>query len=122
MNRDKFDKSDSAEQDELPEELETLMEELDDIALEVQNEVNQEFEQLKQESAQNPTNPSLILEDYRDCFGEPREMMRRHLLCVLCGAHLTLNHLADTKNNLIQETARCPDCGIRTRQRVHPLQ
>jgi hypothetical protein len=30
--------------------------------------------------------------------------------------------MADFRHGLIQETARCPDCGIRVRQRLHKLQ
>ena len=65
---------------------------------------------------------ALCFEEYKDCFGEPREMMKKHLLCTLCGGHLHFNHMADFRNNLIQETARCPDCGIRVRARLHKLQ
>ena len=50
------------------------------------------------------------------------EVMKRHLLCTLCGGHLHFNHMADFKHGLVQETARCPDCGIRVRQRLHKLQ
>ncbi len=65
---------------------------------------------------------ALCFEEYKDCFGEPSEVMKKHLLCGLCGAHLRLNHMADFKHGLVQETARCPDCGIRVRQRLHKLQ
>jgi hypothetical protein len=66
--------------------------------------------------------PTLCFEEYRDCFGEPGEVLKRHLLCTLCGGHLHMNHLADFKNGIIQETARCPDCGVRIRQRLHKIQ
>lgn len=64
----------------------------------------------------------LCFEEYRDCFGDAGEVMKRHLLCNLCGAHLHFNHLSDFRNGIIQETARCPDCGVRIRQRLHKLQ
>ncbi len=61
-------------------------------------------------------------EEYKECFGEVDEVMKRLLLCTLCGGHLHFNHLLDFQNNLVQETARCPDCGVRIRQRIHKLQ
>ena len=64
----------------------------------------------------------IAFEEYRDCFGEAVEMMKRHLLCPECGGHLHLNHLSNIRHGIIQETARCPDCGIRVRQRLHKLQ
>lgn len=73
--------------------------------------------------AESPVNPNaLCFEEYTDCFGEPGEVMKKHLLCYLCGGHLHFNHLSDFEHGLIQETARCPDCGIRVRQRLHKLQ
>lgn len=65
---------------------------------------------------------ALSFEEYRDCFGTANDVMKRHLLCTLCGGHLHFNHLVDFRNNLMQETARCPDCGIRVRSRLHKLQ
>jgi len=50
---------------------------------------------------------ALCFEEYQDCFGEPRDVMKRHLLCNLCGGHLHFNHMADFKHGLVQETARC---------------
>ena len=61
-------------------------------------------------------------EEYKDCFGEANEVMKRLLLCTLCGGHLHFNHMTDFRSNLVQETARCPDCGIRIRQRLHKMQ
>ena len=75
---------------------------------------------MEKESTQEAN--TLCFEEYRDCFGEPREMMKKHLLCTLCGGHLHFNHLLDFKNGLSQETARCPDCGVRIRQRLHRVQ
>jgi hypothetical protein len=74
----------------------------------------------RQEDQLDPA--ALCFEEYKDCFGDPGELMKRHLLCNLCGGHLHFNHMADFKHQLIQETARCPDCGIRVRQRLHKLQ
>lgn len=76
-----------------------------------------------QPNQRNDLDPTaLCFEEYKDCFGDAGEVMKRHLLCTLCGGHLHFNHMADIKYGLIQETARCPDCGIRVRQRLHKIQ
>lgn len=72
---------------------------------------------------QEQLDPSaLCFEEYKDCFGTTNEMMKRHLLCTLCGGHLHFNHMPNYRSGFIQETARCPDCGIRIRQRLHKMQ
>ncbi len=80
-----------------------------------------ENEELEMES-EIPNTANLSFEEYTDCFGEPREVMKKHLLCNMCGGHLHFSHLSDFPNGLIQETSRCPDCGVRIRQRLHKLQ
>lgn len=69
-----------------------------------------------------PQHNMIQFEDYAECTGDPSDIMKKHLLCNLCGGHLSFNHLSDYQHGLIQETARCPDCGIRTRQRLHKIQ
>ena len=61
-------------------------------------------------------------EEYRDCFGEPMAVMRRLLLCGYCGGHLHFSHFMDFRQNIVQETARCPDCDLRVRNRIHKMQ
>ena len=71
----------------------------------------------------NPHDPTATPhEEYKDCFGDPNEVMKKLLLCTLCGGHLHFNHLTDYRQNLVQETSRCPDCGIRIRSRLHKIQ
>lgn len=41
--------------------------------------------------------------------------------CQVCGAKLMLSHLPDYKNLLVQETARCLDCGAGNRKIIHIL-
>lgn len=41
--------------------------------------------------------------------------------CALCGTVLELNHFTDKISSEIKEEARCPECEIRTRARIHPL-
>lgn len=79
-----------------------------------------DIEGMEADVAANPA--ALCFEEYTDCFGEPNEVMKKHLLCTMCGGHLNFSHLSDFQNGLIQETARCPDCGVRIRQRLHKLQ
>ena len=55
-------------------------------------------------------------------FGTAREMVDRYTHCALCGANLHFTHITDFCKNLTQETARCPECGIKTRLVVHKLQ
>jgi len=55
-------------------------------------------------------------------FGNPREVIDRYTHCVLCGANLHFSHVTDFVQNLTQETAKCPECGIKVRRVVHRLQ
>lgn len=41
--------------------------------------------------------------------------------CALCGSNLELQHMVDKISNEIKEEAHCPDCEIRARARIHPL-
>ncbi len=41
--------------------------------------------------------------------------------CKVCGAKLMHSHLPDYKNLLIQETARCMDCGCAGNKIIHVL-
>lgn len=55
-------------------------------------------------------------------FGSAEAMLNRYTHCAICGSHLHFTHVTDFARNLTQETARCPECGIRTRQISHRLQ
>jgi hypothetical protein len=41
--------------------------------------------------------------------------------CQVCGSKLMLTHLPDYKNLLVQETARCLECGSGNRKVIHIL-
>lgn len=41
--------------------------------------------------------------------------------CQFCGSKLLLSHLPDYKNLIVQETARCIDCGEGNRKVIHVL-
>ena len=55
-------------------------------------------------------------------FGTAEEVMARYTHCSLCGAHLHFSYFTDFGQNLTQETAKCPECGVRARQILHKLQ
>lgn len=55
-------------------------------------------------------------------FGTAKDVMSRYSHCAICGAHLHFTHLTDFGSNTTQETARCPECGIRARRVTHKLQ
>lgn len=51
---------------------------------------------------------AVFFEEYRDCFGDPHEVMRKHLLCTMCGGHLHFNHLTDFPHGLIRRNSEMP--------------
>jgi hypothetical protein len=55
-------------------------------------------------------------------LGTAEEVMDRYCHCALCGANLHFSHVTDFSRNLTQETARCPECGVKARQHIHKLQ
>jgi DNA-directed RNA polymerase subunit RPC12/RpoP len=55
-------------------------------------------------------------------FGTAREVVAKYTHCALCGANLHFTHITDFSKNLTQETARCPECGVKARRLIHRLQ
>lgn len=55
------------------------------------------------------------------CFGSAKDVMNRYTHCNLCGANLHFSHITDFSRNLTQETARCPECGLKVRRVMHRL-
>ncbi|MGZ3697198.1 MAG: hypothetical protein ACXWPM_00210 [Bdellovibrionota bacterium] len=55
-------------------------------------------------------------------YGTAKEVVQRYTHCALCGANLHFTHITDFSRNLTQETARCPECGVKVRRLVHRLQ
>lgn len=55
-------------------------------------------------------------------IGTAKDVVAKYCRCTICGAHLHFTHVTDFSRNLTQETARCPECGIKTRQVMHKLQ
>jgi DNA-directed RNA polymerase subunit RPC12/RpoP len=55
-------------------------------------------------------------------YGTAKDVVARYTHCALCGANLHFTHVTDFSRNLTQETARCPECGVKARQAMHRLQ
>lgn len=58
---------------------------------------------------------------YEEYYGSADEVKKSMNECKVCGAKLMLSHLPDYKNLLVQETARCLDCGNGNRRIIHVL-
>lgn len=55
-------------------------------------------------------------------YGTKRDVVARYTHCALCGSNLHFTHVTDFARNLTQETARCPECGVKARESMHRLQ
>ena len=55
-------------------------------------------------------------------YGTSKDVVARYSHCALCGSNLHFTHVTDFARNLTQETARCPECGVKARQAMHRLQ
>jgi DNA-directed RNA polymerase subunit RPC12/RpoP len=55
-------------------------------------------------------------------IGTAGEVVKKYTHCALCGANLHFTHITDFSKNLTQETARCPECGVKVRRLMHRLQ
>lgn len=55
-------------------------------------------------------------------FGTAKDAVSHYTHCILCGANLHFSHQTDFSRNVTQETAKCPECGIRVRSVMHRLQ
>lgn len=55
-------------------------------------------------------------------YGTASEAIARYTHCTICGGNLHFTHVTDFIRNITQETARCPECGLKIRRVVHRLQ
>lgn len=55
-------------------------------------------------------------------YGTAKDVVARYTHCALCGANLHFSHVTDFNRNLTQETAKCPECGVKARRVLHRLQ
>lgn len=55
-------------------------------------------------------------------FGSAKEVVARYTHCPICDSNLHFSHVTDFSRNLTQESARCPECGMKARRMIHRLQ
>ncbi len=55
-------------------------------------------------------------------YGTAENLLESYNHCGFCGSNLHFTHVTDFSRNITQETARCPECGVKARQLQHKLQ
>lgn len=60
-------------------------------------------------------------EKFEEYWGGVEEVQKIITNCKICGSKLLLSHMPDYKNLLVQETARCIECGAGNRKTIHVL-
>ena len=60
-------------------------------------------------------------ERYEQYYGDAQQVKKIMDECQVCGSQLVHTHLSDYKHLMIQETARCPECGGGQRKLIHVL-
>jgi len=60
-------------------------------------------------------------EKFEEYWGSSDNVKKQIDECAVCGSKLLLSHMPDYKNLLVQETARCIDCGSGNRKIIHVL-
>lgn len=60
-------------------------------------------------------------ERFEEYYGDITQVKKIMDSCKICGSKLIQTHLADYKNFLVQETARCPECGNGNKKTIHIL-
>ncbi len=60
-------------------------------------------------------------ERFEEYYGTAEDVKKTMSECKVCGSKLLLSHMPDYKNLLVQETARCIDCGSGNRKIIHVL-
>jgi ribosomal protein S27AE len=58
-------------------------------------------------------------EKFEEYYGDADQVKKIIDECNSCGAKMVQTHLSDYKNLLVQETARCPECGQGSRKLIH---
>jgi len=65
--------------------------------------------------------PDFKYEKYEEYYGDKIQVQKIIDDCKVCGTKLVFNHFSDFKNLMVQETARCPECGSGNRKIIHIL-
>ena len=63
-----------------------------------------------------------VEEVFSQFCGTAKDVIARYSHCTLCGANLHFTHQTNFAQNLTQEIAKCPECGIKVRAVIHRLQ
>ena len=63
--------------------------------------------------------PDFKFEKFEEYFGDISQVKRIIDECKYCGSKMVFSHLSDYKNLLVQETARCIECGNGKRKIIH---
>ncbi len=58
-------------------------------------------------------------EKFEEYYGGVEKVQQQIDQCPICGSKLLLSHMPDYKNLLVQETARCIECGSGNRKVIH---
>lgn len=63
----------------------------------------------------------LKFEKFEEYFGTPEQVKKQITECPVCGSKMILSHMPDYRNLIVQETARCINCGAGNRKTVHVI-
>ena len=77
---------------------------------------------MNERNKNTPNEVEALDEALSNFFGSAQDVVARYTHCALCDANLHFTHVTDFAKNLTQETAKCPECGIKIRQHLHRLQ
>lgn len=64
-------------------------------------------------------NTTFKFERFEQYYGDIEQVKKIIDECQVCGAKLIQSHLSDYKHMMVQETARCPECGGGNRKVIH---
>lgn len=62
---------------------------------------------------------SYKFEKFEEYYGDVHQVKKIIDDCNVCGAKLIHTHLSDYKHMVVQENARCPECGGGNRKLIH---
>lgn len=60
-------------------------------------------------------------EKFEEYFGPIENVKKQINECRVCNSKLIISHMPDYKNLIVQETARCIECGAGNRKVIHVL-
>jgi hypothetical protein len=59
------------------------------------------------------------LEKFEDYYGDIIQVKKIINECNVCGAKVIFSHLSDYKNLIVEESAKCPECGNGRSKLIH---